>query len=821
MHADAPLTVVPVANSLRSAPASEGSAATGFVHGALPAPTPLRLPGTAAVSLTDLANATCRCDDDSCTPCFRDVVLELHVRVPHLTTKLTSLSLVDAHGREVLRTALPEEQQTRFALGTGGDASELLNIITVVLSGIEGAPTGVANATNSSHPAAGVAGDYSAVAGLELERAGRPDLANIDPADHPLVYWSVTSLRLRRGCKGELDSVMRPVACHHVSPWVCAAVVVAECGADPSGAMRENAVIALTLPGEEVELMAASTDLSHRALDVSSLVDPGCRCLAPSATLATSPALHLQVLLRSRTVWPSALALVDSATGVELWHAELPRASPDSVGKWQWVHLTLPSAANTWSVGNANASATRDGPVPPWHSVHLRVHRRALLGVPSASDVPSVKAVALMGGAPDPSGVFAAYALRGQVTLAPPQPVATVDPASGATIVEPLPTAVVDDGAGGTAQVTALDVVIPPAGHLGYDHLPREVGNTTHDAMALSSASRTRTEWQDWATVLGPDAVAALRAGECPEDSTCGGGYITVTVQLRLSSDAGAAFYPSVPSHIALFDLVVEDSNGNMASVSIPEAAGHIDVATPSTTLWLPLTPTSLNIVPPATTFDFHQVARLAFRQSIPGGGAPGDHADTGAHLLRVTVGPVRVGVPRRLGHVSSIDDYNVDDLACDPASGTFDVSPFVRHTPLRYGHCRTCCCYFDDPGNPDEKHCYEQGDVIAHVTPAESMAPNDQCAVCDRSTNPQVMSPANVLLQPGAQPPHAGCDDGEACTWNDRCTDEGACIGDVYTTCLISDFHGGDPSKNCEACDGTGSASDSKGCQARPSHYV
>ena len=92
---------------------------------------------------------------------------------------------------------------------------------------------------------------------------------------------------------------------------------------------------------------------------------------------------------------------------------------------------------------------------------------------------------------------------------------------------------------------------------------------------------------------------------------------------------------------------------------------------------------------------------------------------------------------------------------------------------------------------------------------------------MCNRKSNPQVQTPRNTLLPEFADPPYVRCDDFEACTWNDRCRDDGACVADLYTTCLRSDFWGGDPSKNCEQCDGTGPNSTTLGCEARPGHYV
>ena len=179
----------------------------------------------------------------------------------------------------------------------------------------------------------------------------------------------------------------------------------------------------------------------------------------------------------------------------------------------------------------------------------------------------------------------------------------------------------------------------------------------------------------------------------------------------------------------------------------------------------------------------------------------------------------LRVAVPQRVGYVSQPETYIDEDMACDALVGSVDSSPFARHDAVKFGHCRACCCYLDDTStDPVSKFCYDHGDVVADVAPNPLMAPNDQCAVCNRYVNPVIMTPANDLLPADADPAHYTCDDGDACTYNDRCTDLGACIGDAYTTCLDAPD---DPANNCEVCDGTGPDSPTFGCTAAPGSFV
>ena len=311
-------------------------------------------------------------------------------------------------------------------------------------------------------------------------------------------------------------------------------------------------------------------------------------------------------------------------------------------------------------------------------------------------------------------------------------------------------------------------------------------------------------DWGDVTAFIDASTRSAIASNAC--EGTCGGLHLSVT--LTVSSGTLAATLTSV---------ALVDAGGATLSVSIPAEEVARAAAVPtgdSISLWLPLVPTATSSS--SASFQWGSVAAV----TLAAASAPAS-ASAAEELGAVVLGDVRVGRPQRVGHVSNPDDYNTDDLACDPMTGWFDMGYFTRHDPVRYSHCRECCCYFDDPGNPVVKHCYDQGDIIAQVTPAEDMAPNDQCAVCNRNQNPQVMTPRNTLLPDGADPPYALCDDAEGCTYNDRCRDDGACIADLYTTCLVADFHGGDPSKDCEECDGTGPDSATLGCRAKEGFFV
>jgi len=170
LYPDEALTFVPVHGSLSTAPPPKGSKASGFDH----APTPSAAAFPAGPrSLASVLDPSCNC--------LRNSYIELDVQVPHLTTWVSHLSLFDSAGAVVLDVAVVQEQQTRFVM----DGAALINRVRLPL-----------NQTSAT-------GDFSNVASVSLHRAGREDLANIDPVDRPFVFWVLSSLRLRYGCKGQ------------------------------------------------------------------------------------------------------------------------------------------------------------------------------------------------------------------------------------------------------------------------------------------------------------------------------------------------------------------------------------------------------------------------------------------------------------------------------------------------------------------------------------------------------------------------------------------------------------------------------------------
>ena len=296
----------------------------------------------------------------------------------------------------------------------------------------------------------------------------------------------------------------------------------------------------------------------------------------------------------------------------------------------------------------------------------------------------------------------------------------------------------------------------------------------------------------------------------------CHGGSIDCPDDV-LAIDLAPSLAPAVTG-LVLSALVLADVHGSEARIGVPDyvaSAFRTATAGKMKTLLLPL---EANNIDSDAKFDWARVDTVGV---LLQGDAPQSQRELD-QLGTLDIANIRLGTPLRTNHVSSTEDYMFDDLACDPTSGWFEVSPFVQHWPARYGHCRRCCCFFDDPSSPETRFCYDQGDVIAAVTPGSDLAPNDQCAVCNRLVNPDVMTPRNLLLPPFADPPFFTCDDFESCTYDDRCTDEGACVGTRYLTCLNSDVTGiPDPARNCEACDGSGPGSPSLGCVAKPGHYV
>ena len=476
-------------------------------------------------------------------------------------------------------------------------------------------------------------------------------------------------------------------------------------------------------PSQPVGLERTLQVVNSHPIDMSRLVDGGCRCLSPARVAAGTPHLSMLVHLRNRNVWPASVSIVSSSNhAAELLRLPLERVDPNAVGTTIRVTVPIAAAHAAWRVGPT--SVGRDGTLPPWHAVDVLVQRESLLGAPSNTSIPWVEDVTISLG----------------------------DPASDPFLIDIAP--------------------------------PTHVFNTTLGDWRFGNATVFRGDFAAFASARGVE-VGSLQVEVEVHEHTAG----TTVAALMFLDERGARATVNVTDD----DMASQAANG---------------LVNKTTTLVLPLRSDWVRAQP---DFDWSSVAQWTIMT-----------ADAVAvNQTTITLSGLRLGWPQRVGHVTSGDDYNTDDMACDPFTGWFKRSPYVRHDIVRYGHCRECCCYFDDPGNPVVKHCYEQGDIISEVTPAPDMAPNDQCAVCNRINNPQVMSPRNQLLPEGAVPPYFPCDDAEPCTWNDRCRDDGACIAELYTTCLVSDFWGGDPSKNCEVCDGTGPSSPTLGCGPAPGHYV
>ena len=265
--------------------------------------------------------------------------------------------------------------------------------------------------------------------------------------------------------------------------------------------------------------------------------------------------------------------------------------------------------------------------------------------------------------------------------------------------------------------------------------------------------------------------------------------------------------------------FVLIDGQGSNATIDVPLdiAAQYAAVPEAGRTMTV-MVPMALSDIKVADGFDWGHVTSF----SVAFGGPAPISSHELASMGEMSISNVRLGSPLRVGHVSSPDDFHLDDMACDPVSGWFELSKFVHHSPVRFSHCGRCCCFVDNPADPAVRHCYEQGVTIAEATPGSDMAPNDQCAVCNRDVNSDVFTPRNLLLPPFVDPPYFGCNDFESCTYNDHCTDSGACVGTLYLTCLSNDVTGvPDPASNCEVCDGTGPNSPTLGCTAAPGHYV
>lgn len=511
---------------------------------------------------------------------------------------------------------------------------------------------------------------------------------------------------------------------------------------------RENAVLMLAPVGSPVELLQPATIVSNGVTDASAVVDPGCKCLAPSSVASRSPTIALEVHIKNRNVWPHKLTL-ETLDGVAVWEATIPRVT--TVNAWASVQFQVSGRSNLWTV--APTSDGGDGAAPPWNEL-LVVVRRASAGNPGADDLPSVRNVRILGSAGADSDTYAVYLVNSEVSL--------------------------------VSSTESLALLGDPS---------------------LGAAQGLVTDAMD-ATIGVPAAdLEAAAAGSC--GGTCGDGFLAVDV--TPTGPAAAASDKLVLEYLALRDV-----DGVAANVSVPVAIvtqQRKAVLGQRATLWLPLTN---DFVAAESGFAWAAIDTIT---PFAEGGPPAS-PDEAAARGSLVVGHIRVGVPLRMGHVSGTDTYKDDDEACDPLTGWFDSGGFTTHDVVKYSHCRECCCFFDDPdSDPATKHCYEQANIIADVTPAPDMAPNDQCVVCNRHSNPQVMTPRQTLAAAGADP--FQCDDLDTCSFDDHCTDVGACVATAYTTCLSSLFTGGDAARDCEECDGSGPFGPAEGCKAKDGHYV
>lgn len=139
-----------------------------------------------------VGGTTCETEEGHVIPCLRDAYVEFDARVPHLTTKLTRLRLLDGAGRAAVDVVVPPEQQTRYVM----DGDKLINRVRIeVQQGVTGGPV------SSALPDRRV--DWSNVRLAELWRGGSPSLINIAPADHHKITFRISGLVVRHGCKGE------------------------------------------------------------------------------------------------------------------------------------------------------------------------------------------------------------------------------------------------------------------------------------------------------------------------------------------------------------------------------------------------------------------------------------------------------------------------------------------------------------------------------------------------------------------------------------------------------------------------------------------
>lgn len=638
--------------------------------------------------------------------------LHMTLTVPHITTLVVNIKLLDDNGVELMSIPVPEEQQTRYTM----DGDTLHNTISIPLSGA----------------GAGSGGNWNRVRFLMVDRNGDPELNGIAPEELPNMIWTVHSLFISRQCKA--------------------------CGASPSDSRREAAVVPLmNVDGSEVRLAETTTVFpaeDDHWLNLARLADPTCECLLPEHNAAFRFELY-----RGSSPNPNSFDIID-VNGVVLYSDAIDHVLQTIA--WHEYVVPFEGQKNRWPRGE------HPGQLPRWDKVKLRIHRTGGASEPEGAQ-PIVRN-AYVRGTGDIGSAHALYLSHRHISLRTPWA---------------LNTTLVADG--------CLDSAFPERCDEWSD---------TQFEFPL--------EWRD-ITYLGDrvgDCFVSWPAADCGD--------------LELQFDAKLAaidLLDVMHNPVAADSLVFTDGGGNHAEIEIDsDAWGAVIAASPRdkwATVRVPLALAEARQGDEA--FLWSNLASVRFIRS---GGiiSDADEAAIVATRFGLDVRGIVFGVPPRAGHLWDPLD-NTDDLACGFAMR--ELSPFAPNGPNRYRHCIECCCYFDNPGNPDERYCYEQGDVIADVTPAPDMAPNDQCAVCNRGANPDVMTPRNGLYDPASEYYPAPCDDFEPCSHSDFCTDVGTCEAEIYTTCLIADFWGGDPSKDCEQCDGTGPDSPTKGCTAKEGFYV
>lgn len=546
-------------------------------------------------------------------------------------------------------------------------------------------------------------------------------------------------------------------------------------------------------------------DAVNGTIDLRPVIDWSCHCLRP---LAGEASIVVEVRtapeLGDGAPFVDRLELVSGAAGtgsvpVALYSTSLPRpeGEVDAEG-FVAVRVPIVGRGNVWPSAAGRLGAEGDAPgLPPWGSALVRLHRSDD-GEDGAAAAPQVRRIWYEAAA-SPS------ALAGMYLLDPGHSVRlrSVWP-DNATLVP------VQDDASSPPAVTVpsrwRDVASFDVGRNFGGFQPEATNPSTCFGSAWPGAPCSGTFLELEVARMGPSTVSAT------------GAPVPILGAVYLFDSSGTVSSAILPDSV--LSAQSDAAEGEWVTISLDLSATQRQVR-PSGVVALRGDAAHGVAVREANSepdpFDWSSVAGVGFARGVVGvefgdevGGLANDAVD-------VQVRRLRVARPPRLGWEGEWSD-NYDDLNCN--FGWHDASPLARNGPARYSHCRECCCFFDDPGSgPDyEKFCYDQGDILADVSPSEDLAPNDQCMACNRENNPQVISPRTTMFEPGEVVP---CDDDEPCSYDDICTEVGFCAAVEYHTCLESRFHLGDPSKDCEECDGTGPHSPTRGCRAKKGFFV